>query len=307
MLAEHLLDGKTYRQLNEEEATTIRRQFQNKTRELFIEFEDDILYNEIKFFERGFKETDRMPQFYGMPKIHKMDSTTSTVIPFRPVTSQCGSYSALISHYLDYYLQKLVKLVPSYIPNSRAVLEQLNELDTTESYSIFTSDTKSMYTNIDPIEGLDTIRLYVEEYSSELREWFPKHLILRLLRLVMTSNVFKFGETFWIQLIGTAMGTPCACAYATIFFAYYERKNLLPQFKNNLILYVRFIDDILRVWRETHENPTNFHRFKTALNEQCKLKWKTEELSNSVNFLDVIISLTGGKVQTKTFQKTKNL
>ena len=61
------------------------------------------------------------------------------------------------------------------------------------------------------------------------------------------NNVFKFGDTFWLQLIGTAMGTPCDYAYATIFFAYFKRKNIFLRFKDNLILYVRFIDDILVV------------------------------------------------------------
>ena len=247
-----------------------------------------------------------MPQFYGMPKIHNMKDSTSTV-PFRPVTSQCGIYSALISRYLDYYLQKLVKLVPSYVPNSRAVLNKLRGLLIEEGYSLLTSDAKSMYTNMDPVEGLEAIRLYIEEFSCELKERFPKVLILRLLWLVMTNNVFKFGETFWLQLIGTAMGRPCACAYATIFFAYFERIHLFPRFKDNLILYVRFIDDILVVWKETNENPENFNHFRTALNEQCKLKWKTEDLSRSVDFLDVTISLVGGKAQTKTFQKEENL
>lgn len=50
------------------------------------------------------------------------------------------------------------------------------------------------------------------------------------------------------------------------------------KFKDNLILYVRFIDVIWGVWKETNENPTNFKRFKIALNEQYKLKLKTKNL-----------------------------
>ena len=85
-----------------------------------------------------------------------------------------------------------------------------------------------MYTNIDPGEGLRTIRLCIEAFADELQERFPKELLLRLLDLAMRSNVFKFGEMFWHQLIGTAMETPCACTYAAIFFACFERTNLIP-------------------------------------------------------------------------------
>ena len=123
----------------------------------------------------------------------------------------------------------------------------------------------------------------------------------------MTSNVFKFGKTFWHQLIGTAMGTPCACAYATIFFAYFERTNLIPRFEKNLIFYVRFIDDIFGVWEETEENPTCFEKFKINLNNQCKLNWKTTTLSKSSDFLDVTISLINEEIFTRTFKKIENL
>lgn len=207
-----------------------------------------------------------MSQIYGMPKVHKV--SLNGKMPFRPVTSQCGSFSSIVSHYINYYLQKLVKLVPSYVKNSSAVLKRLNILLMSNSYLLFTSDAKSMYTNIDPGKGLRTIRLYTENYADELQERFPKEIILRLLELVMTSNVFKFGETCWYQLIGTAMGTPCACAYATIFFEYFERTNLIPRFKNNLIFYVWFTDDIFGVWKETEENSTCFEKFKLSLTNQ---------------------------------------
>ena len=130
--------------------------------------------------------------------------------------------------------------------------------------------------------------------------------ILKLLELVMTNNIFQFGNTWWQIVIGTAMGTPCACIYATLFFAYFEQHYILPTYKDNILFYVRTIDDILIIWKQTPNTP--FQTFKTDLNNQCKLNWNTENPTHTTNFLDLTISIdTLGHITTKTYQKPMNL
>ena len=110
-------------------------------------------------------------------------------------------------------------------------------------------------------------------------------------------------------IVGTAMGTSCACTYATIFFAWYERTDILERFKRNIILYLHFIDDTLLLWRNLPYEPNNVNRFKDNLNGQSKLKWKTEDLSTKTNVLDLTIMLDrkSGKCVTRTYQKSMNL
>jgi hypothetical protein len=38
----------------------------------------------------------------------------------------------------------------------------------------------------------------------------------------MRNNVFAFGSHYFKQCNGTAMGTPYACTYATIYYSYHE-------------------------------------------------------------------------------------
>jgi hypothetical protein len=64
----------------------------------------------------------------------------------------------------------------------------------------------------------------------------------------MTSNVFQIDDTFWWQHIGMAMGTPCACIYATTTYGYHEQTKNLPRHTKNLALLGRFIDDMIGIW-----------------------------------------------------------
>ena len=56
------------------------------------------------------------------------------------------------------------------------------------------------------------------------------------LRLIMTLNIFTFGDLTFKQLNGTAMGTPPAPPYATIYYGIHEEK-FLPHNSRRVIYY----------------------------------------------------------------------
>ena len=121
-------------------------------------------------------------------------------IRFRPVNSNCGSLAAVASKYVDYYLQKLIKYTPSYINNSLHVIDKLKNLTITNELFITTSDAKSMYTNIDPEEGIDTIEKYLNQFGNECKTFIPKQLIIDFLRLIMTKNCFQIWKYMMAQI-----------------------------------------------------------------------------------------------------------
>ena len=83
----------------------------------------------------------------------------------------------------------------------------------------------------------------------------------------------------------------------------------IPRFKNNLLFYVRFIDDIFGVWENPSPDSNDFNEFKQYLNSLSSLTWKTENLSTCTTFLDITINLNRqkGKFFFITFQKPMNL
>jgi len=51
----------------------------------------------------------------------------------------------------------------------------------------------------------------------------------------MNTNIFTFGDTFWHQLNGNAMGTPAAPLYSILTFRHYENSTILHTFHSNLL------------------------------------------------------------------------
>jgi hypothetical protein len=125
--------------------------------------------------------------------------------------------------------------------------------------------------------------------------------------MVMTRNTFQFDATYWQQFVGTAIGTPCACVYATVAYGYHERTHIIPkQTKENMPYLKRFIDDMLGIWCGSD---ADLIIFKASLNGFGRLKWICSERVTSVTFLDLTITIdaTSKTIHTKTYQKPKNL
>ena len=103
---------------------------------------------------------------------------------------------------MDYYVQKNIPSIPIQIRNSGELVDKLKKLKLNSSDIWLTiSDAKSMYSNIDPEEGINTIQKYVDRFAGEFKGHFPTTLILKLLRLALETNMFKFGNTWWKQII----------------------------------------------------------------------------------------------------------
>ena len=186
---------------------------------------------------------------------------------------------------------------------------------------LFTADAVAMYTNIELDTALDNITKWLQLFKHKLPKSFPNHkLFLTVLKIVMSNSVFKFGDKYFIQEQGTAMGTPCAGDYANIHVGYRERTELLPTFEDIIELLKRFIDDKGGVWSDpllppnlTNKEEIEFfahspkwQKFVAAL-PGGGLEWTTLSPRREIIFLDLRISIKDGEIKVKTFQKEMNL
>ncbi len=301
VLQEHLLTN-AYKQLTFQEANNIMTQLKTFLKNLLSEQANTLPKSELTFFQRSLKEHHRLPVFYGLPKVHKQP------ISLRPVVSTSGSLLAIFSTWIDFKMKTLLPLIQSYVQNSINVTNELRDIILPDNALIFTADAISMYTNIDTDIGIQSIRDFLTYNMNSIPTDFPHELFLQILEIVMKNNIFSFADTYWLQLTGTAMGTPAACAYATITFGHYENSVILKDFKNELLFYKRYIDDIIGVWVPPATNdPGTWYNFKNKLNNWGNLKWKVEEPSTRSTFLDLDIQLQNKRFIFKTYQKDMNL
>jgi len=152
-----------------------------------------------------------------------------------------------------------------------------------------------MYTNIDTNHAL-----------GRLCSRLPGHVV-NALQIIMENNIFQFSNTYWHQLSGTAMGTPPACMYATLYLAEHEAE-LNERFKDYLLHWSRYIDDGFGIWNWTGTPDCRraFRTFRQALN-YGKLTWEVNKPSHSVHFLDLTLSINDGKINFTMYEKSLNL
>jgi len=237
--------------------------------------------NEYMYLQRTHKLHDEQgniafPQFYLLAKIHKNPTTT------RPIVSISGSLLHSLGRWADRQLQPYGRAIPSYIQSSEAYLQHLRDLQIRSPLPstalLFTCDTVGMYTHIPTAAALDEIHAV------------PDHVI-EALDLIMNNNIFQFSNTFWKQLSGTAMGTPPACMWATLFFDRHEQ-NLCTTYNRWLLNWARYIDDGIGIWNwdGSPECIQAFTNFKREL-QQFHLTWEVSNPQASVNYLDITLTI----------------
>ena len=178
--------------------------------------------------------TEAEPAYmYLLAKIHKNPLKTG------PIISYSGSVCSGIVKWLDIELKKLLPFFPYITTSSIQIAQELNSITFPPGTQLFTMDATAMYTNIHLGHALPVLEQFLCETKrgkniANAANICPAALI-HALEIVMENNMFAFGDTYWLQIAGTAMGTPPAPTWATIYFCIWELI-IIPEFPE-LIFY----------------------------------------------------------------------
>ena len=71
----------------------------------------------------------------------------------RPIVSSCESPTENISQFVDYWLQPIMKNLPSYLKDTSHLINELKQISIKPSTNLVTVDVKSFYTCIPHVDG----------------------------------------------------------------------------------------------------------------------------------------------------------
>ena len=295
----HLTDTSTYRPTTHYPREEIRKHLHN----LIINSKEHFSKALYKYLNEGPKKP-RTPQFNGIPKMHKQ---CNNLPPMRPIVSQSSSLLSPSAQLIDHILQPLACSYPDYIQNSTSLLLRLEDIEVPDNAILVTVDVSNLYPSIPQSECLNTIHTEMHKHTHLLT--FEPNIITQLLHLNINYNYFTFGNHFFQQVKGTAMGAAFSPTVANIFMSTIIRSFLHTQPIQPLI-FARYIDDIFLIWTNTRETLASF--LQNLNNFHPNLHFTHESSTTSINFLDLTIYkgpnfLYTNKLDSKTYQKPLNL
>ena len=300
---DHLSDSTTYERLSKNAANIYIQQNKYRLSHWLTEHKEELTEQEYHFIEHHSSQVeDPLPYFYLTMKVHKKP------LKSRPIVSFSGSLFHSLGVWIDTHLQKVAKSFPSYIESSFDLIKDFRNLNLPLNCRIFTADAVSMYANIDTETAITAIHDYIVANQNKF-PYLPVTPLTEALEIIMRHNVFQFGDTFWKQLSGTAMGAPPAPTYANASFATHEN-TILPKYQNQLAYYKRYIDDVFGIWIPHPSQPTDtllWQEFQRDINSWNGLDWIFSPRSEELVFLDVNISLQDQKLKTTLYEKPMNL
>jgi hypothetical protein len=155
--------------------------------------------------------TNPLSVFYIMPKIHKIPMAV------RLVVSYSGSYLYSLGVWCDDKLQPVAQKQRSFLKSSFVLLQRLSGLELPPGARLFTADANVMYTNIPTRPSLHVIHDYLQD-NTESFSYLPRKALFEALSIILRNNYFTFGDMYWHQVKGVAMGAPPSPSIATLFF-----------------------------------------------------------------------------------------
>lgn len=243
----------------------------------------------------------RKRQLNLIPKIHKDNWTFPNYFPpARPIIDNHKSEAHNISVYIDFYLQPIVRRIPSFIRDSFHFQVIMPSIIITESSSLLTCDIESLYTNI-PIDGaINAIKIMFQRFPDATR---PDDVIIKLIHLILSNNDFSFNNNLYLQCQGVSMGQRFSPSVANIYLALWEEKLFSNSGKKPSCWY-RYIDDIFAIWPHSTSDIPSFIHFANSIDNNIKLTYSHSH--DHITFLDLSLYKFHNSLKSRIHFKPSN-
>jgi hypothetical protein len=292
----HLGNRKVYKPIPVKDAAELKDKFMNDLDDLELPFMYDHFIRE--------KTTAILPKFHVIPKVHKNPWSSRPIVPSHSwVTSR-------LSEVVDDILRPVMSSVPWVVNSTKDVIDNVEAktIWAEDNIWLVTGDVEAFYTNV-PIEASAKVISEMYRATDTPKPVAPED-IEAMLHVVMTNNLMEYDGVVYHQKEGLAMGTSCAPLVANLYAAWLERHNGIGRrivSKGRLLLYNRYIDDILFVFKGSYEELMHVLK-KDMLLPGFNISWNYSR-SRAV-FLDIefIMNTSMGEVRlhSRLYRKPMN-
>ncbi|XP_070576154.1 uncharacterized protein [Ptychodera flava] len=303
VMKEHLSDIKYYQQISEDLTPTVHAKIVEQANKM----ENNSTISATEAAAICYEHNITTPYMHGLAKWHKIqnpDTSLHRKPPVRAIISQINSPTQRASIWLHH---KLMDIVPQYcrelVKDSTDFLHQLHQANSSQISTLladsllFSLDVISLYPNIPIDEGLEALK-HAFETCTKFNATNTDDII-ELANIVLRNNGFEFCGEHYIQIHGTAMGTPFAPMYANIFMSWFWRKT--ESYNDQPDLLKRFIDDLHGIWTLGEDKLLRYHKYLNSIHPS--IKFTLEYGKTKQHFLDISTSIVNGKVETDLYTK----
>ncbi|XP_067143101.1 uncharacterized protein [Centruroides vittatus] len=237
-------------------------------------------------------QAPRTPRMFAFGKTHKTGSQ------LRPVVEKCNALTFKIEKVLLKFIQSNMQVSPFSIKNSIELIQKLEDVTLMNEECLTVLDYKALYPSIKLPPCFCALRDFLFANIKNAAKYHTQ--ILELADLICHTSFFGFEDKTYIQGRGVPMGSPMSYILCELVLRKLE-SSILPIVGNDILLYVRYVDDIFIVWKDNR----NIKKFIDLMNQNpYGLTLELDQQSyNSVNFLDLTITCVGGEIRTNVYRK----
>ena len=159
---------------------------------------------------------------------------------------------------------------------------------------------------------MGAVRYFLLKYKEDIHSRFNIPFILESIDFILKSNTCVFGNEYFLQLQGTAMGTVFAPTYANLSMGYHEIKLYdLIELNYNLDIrqyfvenWKRFLDDCEILLKTDLIKPDDLLTILNSVSNNFQILMELND--NKLPLLDILITKSGKKIWMNIYSNPTN-
>jgi hypothetical protein len=207
-----------------------------------------------------------------------------------------------LAKYLTEVLNPLVGNSPSFVKDSKHLVDILQEVEADADDIMTSFDVESLFTNVPTEETLDILKEKLDKDETlSSRTPIPKDSVMALTKLCITTTYFQYKDAFYQQKSGMAMGSPLSPLMANLFMEWFEQRAIDTALSKPK-MWLRYVDDVYCQWQHGKESLQGFLDHLNTIHPTIRFTMEVEQ-DGKLPFLDVNIERVGTRMETGVYYK----